>query len=343
MKEIHKTHDNCKISVLISLTIGCGLLSHAAAAPDIVPTGSKVELVARTQAAQAAPFTEGPAYRDGHIYFTDTSNSRILRVRVDRQAALPLPLEIFREPTGRANGLEFDATGRLLACEGSGSGGRRRVTRTEANGALTVLAEKYEGKRLNSPNDLAVDAKGRIYFTDPRYGNREGLELDKESVYRIDPSGTLVRVIADVERPNGIAVSPDQKTLYVVDNNPSQRGARKVYAYALRTDGSVGARRVLHDFGTGRGGDGMCLDSDGNAYVTAGLNGGFSPEQDSSVKAGVYVFSPQGKSLGFIPVPEDSVTNCTFGGPDLKTLYITAGAGLWRIGLNARGLAVTGK
>jgi len=324
--------------VLATLAMGCCLLSHAVAATDIVSPGSKVELVARTQAAQATPFTEGPVYRDGYVYFTDTSNSRILRVR-DRHAALPLPLEIFRQPTGRANGLEFDAAGRLLACEGSGSGGNRRVTRTETSGALTVLAEKYEGKRLNSPNDLTVDARGRIYFTDPRYGNREGLELDKESVYRIDPSGEVVRVIADVERPNGIAVSPDQKTLYVVDNNPSRGGARKVYAYVLRADGSVGARRVLHDFGTGRGGDGMCLDREGNAYVTAGLNAGFSPEQDSSVKAGVHIFSPQGKPLGFIPVPEDSVTNCTFGGPDLKTLYITAGTALWRIDLNARGLA----
>ena len=329
--------------LLVSFAIGCSLLSHAGAAPDIVPVGSKVELVARTQAAQAlrlprarpiaTAISTSPTPATA-AFFGSASIGKLLCLCRWRS---------FASPPGRANGLEFDATGRLLACEGSGSGGRRRVTRTEANGALTVLAEKYEGKRLNSPNDLAVDAKGRIYFTDPRYGNREGLELDKESVYRIDPSGGLVRVIADVERPNGIAVSPDQKTLYVVDNNPSQRGARKVYAYALRPDGSVGARRVLHDFGTGRGGDGMCLDSDGNAYVTAGLNGGFSPEQDSSVKAGVYILSLQGKSLGFIPVPEDSVTNCTFGGPDLNTLYITAGAGLWRIGLNARGVAVTGK
>jgi gluconolactonase len=324
---------------LLPCAIGCCLLSPAAAASDIVPSGGKVALVARTEAAQATPFTEGPAYRDGHIYFTDTSNSRVLRVRVDRLAPLPLPLEIFREPSGRANGLEFDALGRLLACEGSGAGGGRRVTRTESDGALTVLADKYEGKRLNSPNDLAVDAKGRIYFTDPRYGKRDGMELEKESVYRIDPSGKLVRVAADVERPNGIAVSPDQKTLYVVDNNPSRGGARKVYAYVLRPDGSAGVRRVLHDFGTGRGGDGMCVDRDGNAYVTAGLNSGFSAEQDSTVKAGVYVFSPQGKSLGFIPVPEDAVTNCTFGGPDLKTLYITAGTALWQIELNARGLA----
>jgi gluconolactonase len=257
---------------------------------------------------------------------------------------LPLALEIFREPSGRANGLAFDARGRLLACEGSGTGGGRRITRTESSGSMTVLAERYKGKRLNSPNDLTVDNQGRVYFTDPRYGNRDGLELEKESVYRLDPSRKLVRVVTDVERPNGIAVSPDQKTLYVIDNNPSQGGARKVYAYALRPDGSVGARRVLHDFGSGRGGDGMCLDRDGNTYVTAGLNGGFSPEQDSSVNAGVYIFSPEGKSLGFVPVPEDSVTNCTFGGRDLKTLYITAGTGLWRIGLNARGLAaVSGK
>lgn len=323
--------------VLITFAIAACVVPRAWAAPDIVPSGSRVELVARAKAAEATPFTEGPVYRDGHIYFTDTSNSRILRVRVDGQATLPL--EIFREPSGRANGLEFDDAGRLLACEGGGIGGGRRVTRTESHGVLTVLAERYQGKRLNSPNDLAVDAKGRIYFTDPRYGNRDGLELDNESVYRIDPSGKVVRIIADVERPNGIAVSPDQKTLYVVDNNPSRRGSRKVYAYALAPDGSVSARRTLHDFGTGRGGDGMCLDSDGNAYVTAGLNGGFSQEQDSSVKAGVYILSPQGKSLGFIPVLEDSVTNCTFGGPQLKTLYITAGTGLWRIGLNSRGLA----
>jgi gluconolactonase len=326
-------------SFLISFAIGCSLISRTTAAPDIVPVGRKAELVARTQAAEATPFTEGPVYWEGHLYFTDTSNSRILRVRVDRPAVLPLPLEIFREPSGSANGLEFDAAGRLLACEGSGSGGGRRVTRTESTGPLTVLAEKYDGKRLNSPNDLTIDAKGRIYFTDPRYGSRDGLELDKESVYRIDPSGKLVRIIADVERPNGIAVSPDQKTLYVVDNNPSRGGARKVYAYILRADGSVGTRRVLHDFGTGRGGDGMCLDRDGNAYITAGLNGGFSPEQDSSVKAGIYIVSPQGKALGFIPVPEDSVTNCTFGGPELKSLYITAGTALWRIDLNARGLS----
>jgi gluconolactonase len=151
-------------SLLISLAIGCGFISHAAAATDIVSPGSKVELVARTQAAQATPFTEGPVYRDGYVYFTDTSNSRILRVAVDRQAALPVSLEIFRKPSRRANGLEFDSAGRLLACEGSGTGGGRRVTRTESSGALTVLAEKYQGKRLNSPNDLTVGCTRQDLF-----------------------------------------------------------------------------------------------------------------------------------------------------------------------------------
>jgi gluconolactonase len=312
-------------------------LSKIGAAEGIVPAGSHVERVARAEAAQATPFTEGPAYKDDHLYFTDTNNSRILRVHAGQQGALPRVPEIFREPSGRANGLEFDSAGRLLACEGGGSGGQRRVTRTEHNGMVTILADRYEGKRLNSPNDLAVDAKDRIYFTDPRYGDRSDLELDKESVYRIDSNGKLTRVIADVQRPNGIAVSTDQKTLYVVDNHQGKDGARKVYGYALRPDGSAGARRLIHDFGTGRGGDGMCLDNEGNIYVAAGLNGGFSAAQDDSVKAGVYIFSPRGKALGFIPIPEDSVTNCTFGDRDLRTLYITAGTSLWKIRLNARG------
>jgi gluconolactonase len=309
------------------------------AADRIIPPESKVDLVARAKPVETTPFTEGPAYhRSGQLYFTDVSNSRILCVNVKtRLAASSTQLEIFRESSGHANGLAFDLEGRLLACEGSGSGGNRRVTRTEKDGRLTVLAEKLQGKRLNSPNDLTVDAQGRIYFTDPRYGDRAGMELDQESVYRIDPDGKLARVINDVERPNGIAVAPNQKTLYVVDNNPERGGAREVYAYELRADGSTGRRRVVHDFGSGRGGDGMCLDSQGNLYVTAGLNSGFSPAQDNSVKAGVYVLSPLGTSLGFVPVPEDSVTNCTFGDADLKTLYITAGTALWRIRVNAVG------
>lgn len=327
-----------RLSFSVVSIVGCCLVAQIGAAADIVPRGSEVVLVTRAEPSQTKPFTEGPACWEGHVYFSDVSSNRILRVRFGSSGTSTVKAQIFREPTGRANGLEFDAQGRLLACEGGGAGGNRRVTRTEASGSITVLAERYMGKRLNSPNDLAVDAQGRIYFTDPRYGDRSGLELDREAVYRIDPSGALTRVINDVQRPNGIAISPDQGTLYVVDNNPEKGGARKVYAYALGKDRSVGSRRLVHDFGTGRGGDGMCLDNRGSLYVSAGLNGSFSEAQDASVKAGIHIFSPKGKPLGFIPLPEDSVTNCTFGDSDLKTLYITAGTGLWRIRLNSQGV-----
>ncbi len=279
------------------LTVGACLLVQTGVAEDVVPRGSQAALVSRAETGQTQPFTEGPAWWEGHIYFTDVSNDRILRVPSTSAGTFPVKAEIFREPTGRANGLQFDSRGRLLACEGGGAGGNRRVTRTEANGSITVVAQKYRGKLLNSPNDLTLDTEGRVYFTDPRYGVRSGMELDRESVYRIDPSGDVTRIIEDVQRPNGIAISSDQKTLYVIDNNPEEGGARRVYAYSLRRDGSAGSRRLIHDFGTGRGGDGMCLDSQGNLYVTAGLNVSFSPAQDDSVKAGVHVFSPKGARL----------------------------------------------
>jgi gluconolactonase len=297
----------------------------------IVPPKAKPEV------ASTVAFTEGPAYHaDGSVYFTDATNNRIMR---SAPGARPTGIgsrrviEVYRHPSGRANGLVFDLEGRLVACEG----GSRRVTRTEHDGNLTVLASSFQSKPFNSPNDIDVDAWGRFYFTDPRYGDRSGMELDKEAVYRIDPDGKIVRVIDDLERPNGIAVSPDQKTLYVVDNNNGVGGSRKVYAYELREDGSTGKRRVVHDFGLSRGGDGMCLDSRGNLYVTAGLNTPNPPAESGPAKAGVYIFSPAGKPLGFIPIPEDAVTNCAFGDADLKTLYITAGKTLFRIRLNVTG------
>ncbi len=289
---------------------------------------------AKPEAVSTVAFTEGPAYHvDGSVYFTDTTNNRIMRSAPGAQPGSRRVVEVYRQPSGRANGLVFDLEGRLVACEG----GSRRVTRTEHDGGITALADSYQGKPFNSPNDIDVDARGRLYFTDPRYGDRSGMELDKEAVYRIDPGGRISRVIDDLERPNGIAVSPDQKTLYVVDNNNGAGGSRKVYAYELRTDGSTGKRRVIHDFGLSRGGDGMCLDSRGNLYVTAGLNTPNPPAESGPAKAGVYIFSPAGKQIGFIPIPEDAVTNCAFGDPDLKTLYITAGKTLFRIRLDITG------
>jgi gluconolactonase len=267
-------------------------------------------------------FTEGPAYGpDGCVYFSDIGN-RIMKYdpRTNKTSE-------FRNPSGRANGLEFDARGRLLAAEGANTGGKRRVTRTEKDGTITVLADNYKGKKLNSPNDLTVDARGRIYFTDPRYVGKEKREIATESVYRIDPDGTVTQLITDVQKPNGIVVSPDMKTLYVADSNPG--GNQHLLAYPLKADGSVGKKKLLHDFGKGRGIDGMCVDARGNVWGAAG----------SGKASGVYVFSPAGKKLAFVPVPEVA-TNCVFAGKDRKTLYVTAGKSLYRIKTNVKGFAV---
>jgi len=287
-------------------------------------------------------FVEGPAWHPtGNVYFSDGGNNRIMRR--DRTGAM----HVFRKPSGAANGLLFDFKGRLLACEGPGASGHRRVTRTEHDGTITVLTDNYRGKKYAGPNDLTIDSKGRIYFTDPRYGPRKGMEiLDKqgravEGVYRIDPDGTVTQVIThEVDRPNGIHITADDRHLYVVDNNNNNLGvARAVWRFDLTAGGDVVAksRKKMHDFGQGRGGDGMALDVDGRLYVAAGRTVASPPNETTEVAGGVYVISPRGKQVGFIPIHEDSVTNCTFGGKDLKTLYITAGHTLWSIRATSRG------
>ncbi|MGC6449043.1 MAG: SMP-30/gluconolactonase/LRE family protein [Pirellulaceae bacterium] len=288
-------------------------------------------------------FTEGPAYhRDGSVFYTDIQNNRIMRLAPGAEIA-----DTFLRPSGRANGLMFDAKGFLVACQGNekgGLGGRRIVRIDPISKEQTVIIDKFDGKRFNSPNDLCIDKAGRIYFTDPFYSpNRSVLELDDiEGVYRVNSDGTgLVRVLDNkiVARPNGIAISQDEKTLYVVDNHPLVP-QRKLWAFQLNEDGLVtGKPRELHDFGKGRGGDGMCMDSAGNLFVTAGANRKY-PNQNLDNPAGVYVFSPDGKLMGIIRVPEDMVTNCCFGGSDMKTLYITAGKTLWQVRTKVAGYAL---
>jgi len=287
-------------------------------------------------------FTEGPAWHiDGNVYFSDGVNNRIVRRDPDGV------IQVYRTPSGKANGLLFDVAGRLVACEGANEGGNRRVTRTECDGTITVLADRYEGRRFNSPNDLAIDGRGRIYFTDPRYGDRGDIEqFDEagraiEGVYRIDPDGTVERIIShEVDRPNGIHASPDDRWLYVIDNNNSvPNGSRKIWRFDLTAEGRVvpESRKMLHDFKRGRGGDGMAVDVEGRIYVAAGLGVHNLPLETTDNAPGVYVFSPDGKPEGFIAVPEDMVTNCTFGGPELKTLYITAGHTLWSVPVGTPG------
>lgn len=296
------------------------LIALAAPAADPLPTfvapGARLEKLWGD-----GEFTEGPAEGpDGAIYFSDIGN-RILRFdpKTGKTTA-------FRDPSGRSNGLKFDAKGRLIACEGANAGGNRRVSVTEKDGTVRTLADKYGGKRFNSPNDLTLDTKGRVYFSDPRYVGAEPRELDHESVYRIDPDGTVTRVTTDVRKPNGLVISPDGKTLYVSDHSGEAAQSRALVAYPLTADGSVGPRRVLHDFGKERGIDGMTVAADGTVVATAG----------AKAAGGIYFFDPDGKKLGFLPTPEDP-NNCCFAGPDRRTLYVTAGKSLYRVTLTLAG------
>lgn len=304
---------------LFVLAVSSGILLAAdkVEGPAILAPGAQLEKL-----WSEGTFTEGPAYGPGGaIYFTDIGN------RIMRFDPATSKTTVYREPSGRANGLDFDPRGRLVAAEGADKGGNRRISITEPDGTVRGLAEKWNGKRFNSPNDLAIDTKGRVYFTDPRYAGGEKREIDTESVYRVDPDGTVARIVEDVQKPNGIALAPDMKTLYLADSNP--KGNQHLLAFPLKEDGTVGVKKLLHDFGKARGIDGMSLDRQGNIYGAAG----------SGPTSGVYVFNPTGKQLAFIPVPE-TATNCVFGDKDRKTLYITAGKSLYRVRLQTVGFAV---
>ncbi len=280
---------------------------------------------------------EGPAWRDGSLYFTDGRHIN----RMDPRGRV----SIFRH--NASNGLLFDRDGRLVACES----GLRRVTRTEKDGSITVLASHYRGKRFNTPNDLCMDSKGRVYFTDPRYGSREGMEIEEirnfnsgpptpngsvirkiEGVYRIDSPGKVTRILCEgAERPNGILISPDDRFLYIADNdNNSRGGSRKLLRYELDASGDVkpGTRKVIFDWGGSRGPDGMKMDAAGRIYVAAGTNKATDWET-TRFKAGCYILSLSGRLIDFIPTAPDECCNCAFGGGDGKTLYITSGGHLW--------------
>ncbi len=288
-------------------------------------------------------FTEGPVWHPSdNVYFSDIRNNRIMRRDANGQ------MHVFRAPSGRTNGMVFDLQGRLICCEGGGAESNRRVTRTELNGTITVLATHYQSKRLNSPNDITIDSRGRLYFSDPRYRDRRSVEqVDKhgqqiDGVYRIDLDGTIDRIIAhEVDRPNGIAISPDDRHLFVADNNNDRAGNnRKLWRFDLLKKGNVDldSRKLLFDWGTDRGPDGMAIDSEGRLYVTAGFNRPNPPAQTSKVyKTGIYVITSDGKLVDFIPVSADMITNCCFGGVDRKTLFITAGHVLWSVRVKTPG------
>jgi gluconolactonase len=272
---------------------------------------------------------EGPAWHP-ELGVLTSGNGHVMRLTNEGKSV------IHRKGAG-TNGLLFDHKGRLVACESDA----RRITRTEEDGKVVVLTDRYEKMRYNTPNDLTIDNKGRIYFSDPRYGSRKGMEMkdDKdrlvEGVYRI-ADGKVTRVLGrdEVDRPNGVLVSADDKYLYVADNNNDKVGAaRKLWRFDLGKDGSVDgkSRKLIYDWGKGRGPDGLKQDEKGRLYVGAGRNKPTQAEPAKDVKGGIYVLSPEGKLLSFLPVPRDEVTNCAFGGEDRKTLYVTAGGTLYSI------------
>ena len=298
------------VLVLLSAT------STAWAQIPAMPTPTKVEV-----ATAITTGLEGPtADAAGNVYFTEGRNNRIWRLGTDGK------LSVFRQPSNRANGLVFDTQFRLIAAEAGDPETKTpgRVTRTDMKtGQIEVLAESgRNGFKFDAPNDVTYDNKGRIYFTD----------LRGAGVYRIDTDGKVTKILADpvIDAPDGVGVSLDDKTLYIIEQSQAVNRARRIRAFDLSPEGVPSNPRVFHNFYPGRGGDGMSIDVDGNLYVAAGMNQMRGTSENLVNRAGIYVFSPAGALLDLIPIPMDSLTNCAFGGPDMKTMYATSGNTLFK-------------
>ncbi len=273
---------------------------------------SILESATADRVATGFVFTEGPLWHpDGFYYFVDIRQSRLHRIRPGR------PAELVRDKTGEGNGTTFDLQGRLVICEG----GNRRVTRWSADGSSEILMDRWEGKRLNRPNDVVCRSDGSIYFTDP--GLRVPLaqrEVDHAGVYRIAPDGAT-SLVADCEYPNGLAFSPDERTLYVANTRWSQY----IHAFELDAAGAVVRRRIFADMSSDETDgvpDGMKVDVQGRVFCTG--------------PGGTWVFAPDGTHLGIIRTPEVPA-NLAFGGPDLRTLFLTARTSVYTLRVRVPG------
>jgi gluconolactonase len=280
---------------------------------DIVPEGATLEHI-----ATGFSFTEGPVWCGNHLLFSDIPKNRIVKYKMLAEGP---EVNTFRSPSGNSNGLTLDATGRLVACEH----GTRRVTRTETDGTIKVLADSYQGHRLNSPNDVVVRSDGSIYFTDPPYGLKDGKnwkELPFNGVYRITCSGEVELLVDDFDRPNGLAFSPDEKTLYVDDTVQ-----KHIRAFDVNPDGALSNGRLFAELKAEEPGapDGMKVDCHGNVYCTG--------------PGGIWIIDSAKNCLGRILLPEIPA-NLAWGDADWETLYITARPSLYKIRLNIPGIAV---
>jgi gluconolactonase len=329
-----------ELSTLMVLTMPLPLWSQA----PIVPSDAKLEKVFDG----GMVLTEGVAVApDGMVYFSDITFSHVSKETTGRLEAGHIwkfdpttgKTTIFRSPSGMSNGLKFDAEGNLIVAEGADYGGRRVVKTDMKTGKSYILAALFEGRPLNSPNDLTIDEKGRIYFSDPRYLGHEPIEQPVQAIYRIDLDGSIHRIITDAGKPNGVCISPDQKTLYVISNDNGstgigrlppeatlKKGPMTLLAYDLAADGTAKFRKTLVDYAPQDGPDGMVCDTEGNVYVAV----------RDETRPGIYVYSPEGKELAYIKT--EVPTNVGFGrGKESRTLYITAGKSLYRIRLNREG------
>ncbi|MEK6238721.1 MAG: SMP-30/gluconolactonase/LRE family protein, partial [Planctomycetales bacterium] len=288
---------------------------------------------------------------DGSVYFSDISmgedNGMILRFDPKTKKTT-----VFAADSGKSNGLIFDAEGFLLACEGADHGGRRVSRWNVKTGKSTTVVDRYMNKKFNAPNDLCLDGQGRIYFSDPRYLGDEPRELEHRAIYRIDRDGKVIEITHEISKPNGVAISPDGKTLYAADHDNGtdridpdkpapKQGDMKLYAFPLGPDGKVaGKRRTFVDFGKEKGCDGMTVDELGNVYATV----------RSSDRPGVRVYNPQGKEIASIPTgptdqkispdnpPVGLPSNVEFGlGDESNVLYVTVDKSLYRIRLKVSG------
>lgn len=262
-------------------------------------------------------WNEGPAYFPAHrcLIWSDIPNERMLRWN-DADGSV----SVFRSPSNYANGNTVDRQGRLVTCEHGG----RRVTRTEHDGSITVLADRYQGKRFNSPNDVVVKSDGSVWFTDPTYGidsdyegHKAEAEQDGSHVYRIDPDGNVTRVLDDFEKPNGLAFSPDERFLYVADSGATHRldGPRHIRRFDVREDGTLSGGDVFASL-TDSLFDGFRLDMDGRVWTSAGTD--------------VHCYEPDGRLTGKIRIGE-TVANLVFGGPKRNRLFICATSSLYSV------------
>jgi gluconolactonase len=264
-------------------------------------------------------FTEGPvADGDGNVYFSDIPNKAIHKIDPAGKVT------VFRGQSNSANGLKLNAKGEVVACEMEGA-----IVALSADGKdRRVVAKEFDGKRFNAPNDLVLDKAGGVYFTDPMFRAPMPLPQGKTCVYYADAAGKVARLVDDLPNPNGVLLSPDEKTLYVLPT-----GQKQMMAYPVEAPGKLGKGRVFCELeqakaGGNGGGDGGTVDSKGNVYVTSAI--------------GLQVFDPAGKKLGTIRFPEQP-SNATFGGKDLKTLYVTARTSVYSCPMEVTGHRYPGK